>query len=53
MELLIALVVIFTLSIFYSFSLSENRLTPVPEGCSVELAECKTCSDISCGHQGH
>ncbi|NLW28416.1 MAG: hypothetical protein GXY98_00690 [Erysipelothrix sp.] len=53
MELLIALVVIFTISVFYSYSLSENGLTPVPEGCSDALIECKSCSDISCDHQGH
>lgn len=50
MPIVIGLIFIVGLVALYMYSLTENRKTPVPEGCKHILNECSTCHDVSCGH---
>lgn len=50
MPIVYGLLLIIGIAVVYGFSLSGNRNTPVPEGCSTLLAQCGSCSDVTCGH---
>lgn len=50
MPLLYGLILIVAIAAVYGFSMSENRNTPLPEGCSEILAQCGSCHDVTCGH---